>query len=141
VLPVAAVVGAGLAPVPTGSEDSGSAYLGAFVGLPLAVAVVALLRRHRVRRRGGTTALWVLLALAGLPGTIVLWMAGAFPGHIAPDLLFAIEGLGYPADGVSVVPGAALLVVPIAAIVSIRLDGNPGRRREPAPMPSPSLTT
>ncbi|GAA0583529.1 hypothetical protein GCM10010172_80570 [Paractinoplanes ferrugineus] len=137
-VPAALVLAAGLLPVPADSEDSGSAVAGAFVGIPLAVVLVALLRRHRARPRGRTAALWVLLALAGLPGTVVLWLAGAFPGHIAPDLLFAVEGLGYPADGISLVPGAALLVTPIAALVAMRLDGDPARSR-PAPARSPGF--
>ncbi|MEU4235832.1 hypothetical protein [Actinoplanes sp. NPDC026619] len=130
-LPAAVVAVAGSLPVPTGTEDTGYAIFGAFVGLPLAVVVIALLRRHRPRRRGRTAALWALLALAALPGTIVLWITSVFPAHIAPDLLFAIEGLGYPADGISALPGAALLMTPIAAIVATRLDGA-GARRQPA---------
>ncbi|BBH69418.1 hypothetical protein ACTI_61030 [Actinoplanes sp. OR16] len=123
VVPVVAVAVAGLSPVPAASEDNGSALWGATVGLPLAVLTIGLLRRHRARPRGRTAALWVLMAAAGAPATIALWLGSAFFLSMVPDLLFAIEGLGYPADGISVVPGAALLVTPFAALVAARLGG------------------
>ncbi|MEU4689530.1 hypothetical protein [Actinoplanes sp. NPDC023714] len=123
VVPLAAVLVAGLAPVATDSEDNGPALWGAAAGLPLAVLTIALLRRHRPRPRGRTAALWTLLVVAAAPVTVALWLGSAFFLSMAPNLLFAIEGLGYPADGISVVPGAALLVTPLAAVVVARLDG------------------
>jgi hypothetical protein len=137
VLPAAVAAAAGLAPVRADSEDTGYASFGALAGLPLAVLVVALLRRHRARRRGRTVAVWALLVLAALPGTVVLLVAALFLAQVVPNLLFATEGLGYPADGLSIVPGAALLMAPIAVLASARLDGMPGRGRRPGPWPAP----
>ncbi|MEU4560458.1 hypothetical protein AB0F72_18940 [Actinoplanes sp. NPDC023936] len=117
-LPVAAVTVSGLAPVPVNSEESGNALAGAFVGMPLAVLTVALLGWHRERSVPRTLA----MVVAGIPGTLVLWLAAVFVLSIVPSLLFSIEGTGYPADGVSVVPGAALLVVPLAVLAAARLD-------------------
>ncbi|MET3425481.1 hypothetical protein BJ973_004693 [Actinoplanes tereljensis] len=137
VVPVVVVVAAGLAPVPVDTEDTGYASFGALAGLPLAVLVVALLRRHRERRRGRTAAVWVLLVLAALPGTVLLLVASLFLGQIVPNLLFATEGRGYPADGLSIVPGAALLMAAVAALAAARLDGMPGRGHRPGPWPAP----
>jgi hypothetical protein len=120
-LPAAVVAVAGLTPVPATSEDTGNALWGGLVGVPLAVLTIGLLRRHRPRPRGRTTAVWTLLVLAGIPASMVLWIAGIY-FMVAPEILFAIEGLGYPADGLSVVPGAALLVMPLAGLAAARLD-------------------
>ncbi|GAA2642188.1 hypothetical protein [Paractinoplanes durhamensis] len=137
-VPVVAVTVAGFAPVSTESEDTGYGALGALVGLPVAIVVLALLRRHRPRRRGRTAALWTLLTLAGLPATFAILFTGVALTSIVPDLLFAVEGLGYPADGISFVPGAVLLMTPFAALMSARLDGRPGQGEQAAqPWPAP----
>ncbi|MBB2947838.1 hypothetical protein FB565_007609 [Actinoplanes lutulentus] len=138
-VPSAIVVVAGLLPVDVSSEDVGYAQFGGFVGLPFAVVVVALLRRHRDRARGRTAVIWTLMVLAAVPGTLALWLASIYFGMVAPNLLFAIEGSGYPADGLSVVPGAALLVAPFAVLVAARLDGGAeaGQRVEPVPVLDP----
>ncbi|BAL89652.1 hypothetical protein AMIS_44320 [Actinoplanes missouriensis 431] len=115
-LPAAAVTVSGLLPVPVTSEDTGNALYGAFAGMPLAVLTAALAGWHRGRSIPRTLG----MVVAGIPGTVVLWLAAVFFLSIAPNLLFSIEGTGYPADGVSFVPGAALLVVPIAVLVAAR---------------------
>ncbi|MEU8239073.1 hypothetical protein AB0C07_12565 [Actinoplanes missouriensis] len=115
-LPVAAVTVSGLLPVPVTSEETGDALYGAFAGMPLAVLTAALAGWHRGRSIPRTVG----MVVAGIPGTVVLWLAAVFFLSIAPNLLFSIEGTGYPADGVSLVPGAALLVVPIAVLVAAR---------------------
>ncbi|WP_433832700.1 hypothetical protein ACQP2E_16805 [Actinoplanes sp. CA-015351] len=138
-VPSAIVVAAGLLPLDVTSEDTGDAQYGGFVGLPLAMVVVALLRRHRDRARGRTAVIWTLLVLAAVPGTVAVMLASIYFGMVAPELLFAIEGSGYPADGLSVVPGAVLLVAPFAVLVAARLDGGAeaGQRVEPAPVLDP----
>ncbi|WP_285473501.1 hypothetical protein [Actinoplanes sp. NBRC 101535] len=133
VLPVALVVAAGTYPVDTGSEDTGYGLWGALAGVPVAVVVLWLLRRHRSRRRGRTVAVWTALTLAGIPGVVVLFLAGLYLGAFAPNMLFIVEGSGYPADGLSIVPGAALLLLPLAAVAAARIDGRPAVVAEPGP--------
>ncbi|MEV6349648.1 hypothetical protein [Actinoplanes sp. NPDC051851] len=121
-LPLAVALVAGLAPVDPGVEDSGYALLGGLIGVPLSVVVLGLMRGRRVIR-------WGLLTVAAVPLSAVLWYGAIFVAGMVPDLLFASEGLGYPADGLSAVPGAVLLMLPFAALASTRPD--------PAPSPAP----
>jgi hypothetical protein len=109
----------------------GVAEAGMFVGLPLAVVVIGTLTHHRPRRRGRTVAVWTGLALAAVPGTLVLWFA-ALLLTVAPETLFGLEGKGYPADGLSIIPGAVLVVLPLTVLLA-------HRREHAAPVASVSI--
>jgi hypothetical protein len=137
VVPVALTVTAGLIPPPMSEDDTGPAALAAFAGLPLAVACLALLRRHRERRRGRTVALWTALAVAAAPGTVLAFLAGGILLMFVPNLVFDIDGSGYSFDGLSFVPGTATLLLPLAALAAARLDGGPDPDRQPGPAPAP----
>jgi hypothetical protein len=137
VAPVALTVTAGLIRPPMSEDDTGPATLAAFAGLPLAVACLALLRRHRERRRGRTVALWTALAVAAVPGTVLAFLAGGLLLMFVPNLVFDIDGSGYSFDGLSFVPGTATLLLPLAALAAARLDGGPGPDRQPGPAPAP----
>ena len=139
VAPVAVTVGAGLVPPPMSEDDNGPAALAAFAGLPLAVVCLALLRRHRARGRGRTAAMWTALSVAAVPGTVLVVATGGLLLVFVPELVFDIDGGGYSFDGLSFVPGAATLMLPLAARAAARIDGAPGdaRRSDPAPDPGP----
>jgi hypothetical protein len=117
-LPPAILAGTGLF-FGNGVDETVTEF-GMLIGLPLAVVVIALTRRHRPRRRGRTVALWTAIALAGVPGTTALFFFGILVADFVPNLLFALEGTSYPADGISVLPGAALLMLPVAALITSR---------------------
>ncbi len=99
----------------------GTAMIGMYLGLPLAVVVIGALTRHRARRPGRTVAVWTALALAAVPGTLALWFVALFLS-VAPETLFGLEGGGYPADGLSIVPGAMLVVLPLTVLLAHRRD-------------------
>ncbi|MFC4065275.1 hypothetical protein [Actinoplanes subglobosus] len=119
-----------------GAGDQVSIF-GVFLSLPFAVTVAAVLRRHRARRRGRTAAIWTLLAVAGLPGALALFLAAIMPLSFAANLLFVVDGTGYPADGVSVLPGATLILLPAAIMLAARSGGAPNPLTPPAPGPLP----
>ena len=99
------------------------ASVGVLLAVPLAM-VVAVVVRGRPRRRW---LWWTGLALsipAGPIGTLVLVYL-----MFVPDLLFALAGTGYPADGLSVLPAAILVALPVAAALANR----------PAVAPAPPL--
>ncbi|SDT81323.1 hypothetical protein [Actinoplanes derwentensis] len=131
VVPIGLLVGLGVYFGNGASESFAGA--GIALGLPLAVLVTALVRRHRPRRRGRTALLWSSLAVAAVPATIVLLYAAIMLLAFVPEILFKIDGTSYPADGLSVVPGAALLVLPAA----VWLAGRPGGAPTTAPGPQP----
>ncbi|HWS36298.1 MAG TPA: hypothetical protein VN408_26630, partial [Actinoplanes sp.] len=108
-----------------------------FLGLPLAVVITAVLRRHRTRRPGWTTAVWTLLALAAAPAGLAVLYAAVMPLSFVPNILFAIDGTSYPADGVSVIPGAALLLLPAAIWTAGRPGGAAPTVTRPVPGPDP----
>ena len=143
VTPAALTVGLGLIPPPMSGDDTGPAAFAALTGLPLAVVCLALLRRHRARRPGRTVAVWAVLTVAALPGTVLLVVAGGLLLIFVPDLAFSIDGSGYSFDGLSFVPGAATLMLPLAALAAARIDGAAGAARrsglapDPEPVPSP----
>jgi hypothetical protein len=137
--PVALTVGAGLIPPPMSDDDTGPALYAAFAALPLAVVCLALLRRHRARRPGRTVAVWTALAVAAVPGTVPAVVVGGLLLMFVPNLVFDIDGSGYSFDGLSYVPGTATLLLPLAALAAMRIDGaaGPAQRRDPAPDPVP----
>jgi hypothetical protein len=139
VAPVALAVGAGLIPVPMSEDDNGYAAFAALAALPLAVVCLALLRRHQARRPGRTLAVWTALTVGAIPGTVLTVAGGGLLLSFVPNLVFDIDGSGYSFDGVSFVPGAATLVLPLAALAAARIDGASGKahRRRPSPDPGP----
>jgi hypothetical protein len=124
-------------------DDTGPAAVAAFAALPLAVVCLALLRGHRARRRGRTVAVWTALTVAALPVSVLTVAAGGLLLVFVPNLAFDIEGSGYSFDGLSFVPGAATLMLPLAALAAARIDGAPGgaRRRALPPDPGPIRAT
>jgi hypothetical protein len=137
--PVALTVGFGLIPPPLSDDDTGPAAFAAFLALPLAVGCLALLRRHRERRPGRTVAVWTALSVAALPGTVLMIAAGGLLLIFVPNLAFGIDGSGYSFDGLSFVPGAATLMLPLAALAAARIDGvsGPAGRADLPPDPDP----
>jgi hypothetical protein len=140
VVPIAVTVAVGLIPPPLSDDDTGPAAFAALTALPLAVVCFALLRRHRERRPGRTVAVWAGLTVAALPATILIVAVGGLVLVFVPNLAFGIDGSGYSFDGLSFVPGAATLMLPLAALAAARLDGPASRRgvsTDPGPVPSP----
>jgi hypothetical protein len=132
-LPVAVVAGFGLY-LGNGASDQVSMF-GIMLSLPLAVAVTALLRRHRPRRRGRTAVIWTLAVVVAVPATIAFFLAAIMPLSFTAEILFLIDGTGYPADGVSVLPGATLLLLPAAFVLAGRAGGTPAGVVPPEPGP------
>jgi hypothetical protein len=121
-----------------GNGDPGTvAMWGSLLGLPLAVVVAGVLRRHRARRRGLTTGIWVALTVVGAPMTVPVVFASFALLMVVPSLLFTIDGTSYPADGLSVVPGAMVLLIPAGLLVSYREGGAPKTAVTPDPGPLP----
>ncbi|GIE35638.1 hypothetical protein Ait01nite_086830 [Actinoplanes italicus] len=135
VVPTVILAGLG-AYLGNGVSDRTSIY-GVVLSLPLAVLVTAVLRRHRSRRRGRTTALWGMLTVVAVPSTIAFYLAAVMPLGFVAQILFTIDGTGYPADGLSVLPGAALLLLPAAFVLAGRAGGAPVGEALPAPGPLP----
>jgi hypothetical protein len=102
--------------------DEGLAAIGVLLALPLAVVLYAVMRRHRQGRRAPTAALWTGLTVLAAPLTIAFAYLAMMPGMFVPIFLFALAGTGYPADGLSLVPGALLVALPIAAWVGASLS-------------------
>ncbi|WP_033346338.1 hypothetical protein [Catenuloplanes japonicus] len=98
-------------------------------GLPLAVVVVALLRRDRPRARFRTAALWTALTLAAVPAHVVVLLAAVIPLSFVADIVFSIEG--YEPGLFSLVPPALAMMLPVALLAA---SGPDGRTRE-APRP------
>ncbi|MEU4619891.1 hypothetical protein AB0G04_07915 [Actinoplanes sp. NPDC023801] len=137
VLPAVLLAGFG---VYLGNGATGEiAIYGVALSLPLAVLVTAVLRRHRPRRRGRTAALWALLTVVAVPATIPFCLAAIMPLMFVAEILFTIDGTGYPADGLSVLPGATLLLLPAAFVLAGRAGGAPITETppEPGPLPQP----
>ncbi|WP_433790559.1 hypothetical protein [Actinoplanes sp. CA-252034] len=134
-LPPAAVAGFGVF-LGNGATDGTSGF-GLVLSVPFAVLVTAVLRRHRPRRHGRTALTWALLTVAGLPASVVLVIAAMMPLSFAADLLFAVDGTGYPADGISMLPGAALILLPAAVLLAARPGDAPETGTAPAPGPQP----
>ncbi|WP_067500206.1 hypothetical protein [Actinoplanes sp. TFC3] len=131
--PVALTVSAALMPAPLSEDTGGPAEIAAFAGAPTAVVCLALLRRHRPRHSRRTAAVWTALTIAAVPASILVTAAGALLLTFVPDLTFAIDGSGYSFDGLSFIPGAATLMLPLAAVAAARLDGAaPPPAAEPA---------
>ncbi|GAB1693581.1 hypothetical protein [Krasilnikovia sp. M28-CT-15] len=135
VAPVVLTVWAGLTPPPLSEDDTGPGAFAALAALPLAVVCLALLRKHRARRPHRTVAVWAALAVAALPGTILIVAGGGLLLTFVPNLVFDIDGSGYSFDGLSFVPGAATLMLPLAALAAARIDGASGDARERGPSP------
>ncbi|HEX8345068.1 MAG TPA: hypothetical protein VF657_10025, partial [Actinoplanes sp.] len=116
-----------------------STSLGVPAALLLAVVVVAVLYRHPARRWGVTAGLWAAVALAGVLASGLVVAVGAYLLGFVPGILFEVGGSSYPADGVSLVPGAALLGMVVAAQVAQwigRADGTSGPVQAPAAVPA-----
>jgi hypothetical protein len=135
VLPVALIAYLGVY-LGNGVSDQVSIF-GVVLSLPLAVLVTAVLRRHRPRRRGRTAALWGALTVVAVPLTVAFYLAAIMPLQFAAQILFTVDGTGYPADGLSVLPGAALMLLPAAFVLAGRADGAPVGEAPPAPGPLP----
>ena len=142
-IPVALTVLAGVIPPPMNDDDTGPGSYAAFLALPLAVGCLALLRLHRERRPGRTRAIWIWLAVAALPGTLIIVIGGGLLLSFVPNLVFDLDGSGYSFDGLSFIPGAATLMLPLAALAAARIDGVAGRDRVdgPEPLPAPDAGT
>lgn len=139
VAPVALAVVTGLIPPPRTEDEPTLTTVAAFAGPPLAIVCLALLRRHRARRRGRTVAVWTALTVAAIPGTMLAFLVGGLLLIFVPNLVFDIDGSGYSFDGLSFVPGTATLLLPLAALAAARIDGAPGpAARQPGPAPAPA---
>ncbi|GAA0223429.1 hypothetical protein [Cryptosporangium japonicum] len=143
VAPVVLIVGTGLIRPPMSGDSIGPAALAAFAALPLAVVCLAVLRRDTRRRPGRELAVWTGLTVAAVPATVLTVAIGGLLLMFVPNLVFDIDGSGYSYDGLSVVPGAATLMLPVAGLVAARIDGASGEARRRAlppdvdPLPSP----
>jgi hypothetical protein len=135
---VALTIGTTLAPRPASDNELSYGDFAAFVSLPLAVVCLALLRRHRARRPGRTLAVWTALTVAALPAINLTVLGGMFLAILVPHFLFEIRASDYPDHGWSAVPGAATLILPLAALAAARLDGVSGAGRRPGPAPDPA---
>ncbi|AVT36838.1 hypothetical protein [Plantactinospora sp. BB1] len=132
-LPAAVLGGFGTA---TGAGvEPGNTSIGVLLAVPLGVVVVALLRLHRPDRR--TVALWTGLTLAGLPGTVPLVIVSVVVSIFVSAPLFALAGTSYPADGVAVLPAAALLALVAGGLIAPLTVPHSG---QPSPAAAPPST-
>ncbi|MFI5844644.1 hypothetical protein ACIA8K_33590 [Catenuloplanes sp. NPDC051500] len=122
-LPVTVTLIGGAIPPALTEDDSGSAWLGLLLGLPVVVVCLALLRRHRHRGPGRTVALWTVLTVLALPATVAVAFIGMLGLTFVPETVFMLEGGGYSFDGLSFVPGTAVLMLPIAVLLAAGVDG------------------
>jgi hypothetical protein len=123
VLPVAATVAGGAIPPPMTDYDNGTAWFGLLLGLPLVVVCLGLLRHHRHRAPGRTVAVWAVLAVLAAPATLVIGFIGMLGLMFVPEAVFMLEGGGYSFDGLSFVPGTAVLMLPIAVMLAANVEG------------------
>jgi hypothetical protein len=131
---VPALVLAGLGAFLGNGVDEGLAAMGVLLAVPLAVVLFAVMRRHRARRRALTAALWTGLTVLAAPLTIAFAYLAMMPGMFVPVFLFGLAGTGYPADGISLVPGALLVALPVAAWAGASLSRRPAAAAtKPAP--------
>ncbi|MEQ4303323.1 hypothetical protein ABNF97_18375 [Plantactinospora sp. B6F1] len=96
--------------------EPGKTSFGVLLAVPLVVVVVALLRRHRPNRR--TVVLWTGLTLAGLPASVPFVFVSVFVSIFLSAPLFALAGTSYPADGLAVLPGVALLALTAGGLIA-----------------------
>ncbi|GIF04036.1 hypothetical protein [Actinoplanes siamensis] len=109
--------------------DASLSQPGVLAGGPLAVVAGLLIVRPAWSRGGKGAALGTGAALAGVPVTVLLALAG-MGSSLLSSALFVLDGTSYPADGLSFLPGVATLVLPAAALLA--QHGDPGR-----PIPQP----
>jgi hypothetical protein len=98
----------------TGVDQLVTAVVGGSVAAGLAVTVLLLLRREPAS--GWRWSLAGVAAVAGIPLLYLYVYAAIFPAQV----LFVVAGDVYPADGLSLVPGAVLLVFPAALVYAVR---------------------
>lgn len=142
--PALALAGLGLA---TGRGlDQSVTSRATLLAVPLAVLVVALLRWHPVGRPVRTGVLWTTLTLVSAVASPVLVVGGAFLSMITSSILFEIAGRYYPADGVSVLPGAVLLALAVGLPLAGQLvdaaapdHPDPATGAVPRPAPPPAV--
>ncbi|WFE28511.1 hypothetical protein O7623_04675 [Solwaraspora sp. WMMD791] len=102
--------------------DSTVPVFAVLLTVPLAMTVIGVLR-DRNRPAGMWWTASVLSALAAPP---VIFVAALLLMPV-PSALFVLAGTGYPADGVSVLPGMALIAVPVGAVVAHAVVSPPGQ--------------
>jgi hypothetical protein len=113
VVPALVMGGTGLA-VALGAPLVAMVALGPLAAGPLTLAVAAVLVPAR-------RWLWaVAIPGLGVPLGAVLALGGVIGSTIAAELLFTLAGTSYPADGLSLVPGAALFAVPVSTALARR---------------------
>lgn len=86
------------------------ATVGIMLALPFTVWVLALMWWDRVRQPRKAGLVWGAIALAGVPATLVVAMPAFMLSTVVAVPLLMLQGPGYPADGVALLPG----MVPIA---------------------------
>ena len=105
---------------------------------PMMVLVAGILRgRHRRAR----SARWITLVLASPVLSVPVVAASLVVSMFAANLLFAVAGSSWAADGLSLLPGAVVLAVPLGVAVAravIRAAEPPAGQPVPnSPQPGP----
>lgn len=128
----------------TGIDLTVTQLVGVLLAAPLMVVVVALLRGPRAGGRARAARRWTAIVLTTVSVAVALPYLALYVSIFAAHLLFALAGGSYPADGFSLLPGAVLVIAPVAAAISDRLL-RPDRRPEPGPasghLPQPSAAS
>src|SRR5690348_14553919 len=104
---------------------------------PMAALTVGLMWVWRHGQRTDRLAIWTGLMLTSpLPGAAIAVSAFVL-SLFAANILFTVAGSSWPADGLSLLPGAVVLAAPIAALVARWLvrPGDPPGAAVPASTP------
>jgi hypothetical protein len=117
-----AVVLSGLGVYLGNGSDSTRPVFAILLSAPLVMTVIGVLR-DQIRR---SVLWWAATALSALAAPPVIFVAALILMPV-PSLLFVLAGTSYPADGISVLPGLALIAVPFAAVVAHAVVSPPGR--------------
>ncbi|ADD41367.1 hypothetical protein [Stackebrandtia nassauensis] len=125
-LPVLVFGGLGVASGQAGLPGFGSiVMLGALLGLPYTVWVLATIWWDRVRNPGRAGMAWTGIAVAAVPGTVVVIVVGVMGSTMVTGPLMTLQGAGYPADGVSVMPGVILAAIGLGTLTSRIMGRDP----------------
>ncbi|GAA4154866.1 hypothetical protein GCM10022251_25600 [Phytohabitans flavus] len=108
--------------------------LGMLLTGPLALVVVGVVLARPPRRRWGPVVAATVLVLGGpVLGAVIAWAALMF-SVFASNILFAVAGSSWQADGLSLLPGAVLVAVPAGILAAQGLV----RPTEPPTPPQPT---
>lgn len=110
---------------------------GMLLAVPMTVLAVAVMRAPRPRSRAGA-AVWIILVLTSPLLSILVIVGSLMLSTFVSNVLFAVAGSSWAADGLSLLPGAVVLGVAMGVVVSRSLihPAEPPPGRSPGPVPT-----